>query len=211
MNNQSIDLLCEEIRKDAGKQIQGTLDEAGKRQETKLEIARRDAGKIREKLLAEAGVKAEAAKERALSTVNLETKRIKSLACEEIINEVFQEVKLKQESFRKRKEYVGWLENLIIEGALSLKEKELVAVVSVKDFPLVDGAFVSRVEKKLSGRHLRDVRINPAPDDDSRDTGVVIKSRDGRIIFDNTFSARLQRMRTDLRVMIFKEILKEYA
>ena len=67
MNNQSIDLLCEEIRKDAEKQGQGILDEAGKRQETKIEIARRDAGKIREKLFAKAKAKAEAAKERAIS------------------------------------------------------------------------------------------------------------------------------------------------
>ena len=211
MNDQSVDLLCEEIKKDAEKQIQGILDEAGKRQETKLEIARRDAGKIRENLLAEARAKAEAAKERALSTVNLETKRIKSLAWEEIINEVLQQVKLKQESFRKKKEYIRWLENLIIEGALSLKKKELVAVVSVKDFPLLDGAFVSRVEKKLSEHHLKDIRIDLAPDDNLQDIGAVIKSRDGRIIFDNTFSDRLQRMRAGLRAMIFKEIFEEYA
>jgi len=211
MSDKSIDLLCNEIKQDAGKQIQGILDEAKKRQDAKLEIARRAAGKIREELLAKAKAKAEAVKERMLSAVNLETRRIKSLAREEIINEVLQEIKLKQDSFRTKKEYVIWLENLIIEGALSLRKKELVAAVNKRDFSLLDGAFVSRVEKKLSEHHLKDIRIDLAPDDNLQDTGAVIKSRDGRVIFDNTFSARLQRMRTDLRVIIFKEIFEEYA
>ncbi|KAI3727698.1 hypothetical protein L6452_16316 [Arctium lappa] len=99
--------------------------------------------------------------------------------------------------------YEGLLRALIIQSLLRLKEPSVLLRCRKEDLHMVESVLDSAKEKYAGKEHVHtpeividDVHLPPAPSHDdphalSCSGGVVLASRDGKIVFENTLDARL--------------------
>ncbi len=224
-NQQSAELICQKIRDDANSQADSILRKAKQNAGLRIKLAKAEANKYLEQKKEEAKGKTADIRKRSFSTVGLETRRIIAKAREELIAEVLEEVKIKGKNFRQQLEYPGWLKSIIIEGLLNIAQNQVHPVRNIEDSiperkisngvkvvasgldsKIIEKDFVSDIKNELKKNHNLDVGIETVFDKNIRDAGVYIKSRDERIIFRNTFLARMERQKNQLRLLIFKEI-----
>lgn len=205
-NQQSAKLICQKIKDDAESQADSILRKAKQNAGLRIKLAKAEADKYLEQKKEEAKDKTVDIRKRSLSTVGLETRRIIAKAREEIIAEVLEEVKSRGENFRQQLEYPRWLKSIIIEGILNIAQNQVKVVASGLDSKIIEKDFIKDIKDELEKNHNLDVDIETVFDKNIRDTGVYIKSKDKRIIFRNTFLARMERQKNRLRLLIFKEI-----
>jgi len=202
----SVELLCRKIEEDARREVESIISRAEK---SAAELRARyssDAGKVRDEILERARAKADAVRRRTLSGVNLETKRMSLQAREEIIGEVLSMVMDKLEGLRKEDRYRDILKGLLLEAFEALGERETVAIFDEADRDLVDEGFISEVRSHLNELYGDDVSLEVSREFHRSGGGLILRSKDGRVSFDNTFDARLRRMRDSLRLAIVKEV-----
>jgi len=205
-NQQSAEFICQRIKDDANKQVDLILQKAKQNAGLRIKLARGEANKYLEQKKEEAKGKIADIRKRSLSTVTLETRRIIIKAREEVIAGVLEEVRIKGKNFRLQKEYSQWLKSIIIEGILNIAQTQIKLVASGLDSKLIKENFISEIKNEVKRTYNLDVDIETTFDKNIQDTGVYIKSRDERIIFQNTFLARMDRQMDQLRLLIFKEI-----
>ena len=163
--------------------------EAG-RSETmaKLESVRRETEEAVSKIL-ETGMKqSDSAKRQIIGAAELEARNIQLKALERAVSGAF-EAAMNRISESKGASYEEAMARLIHEGLDVIGPRAKVHCSSN------DRRAVASAVKKLSGKEKVTL------DDDSIDTtgGVVLTTFDGSVRFDNTFEARLERMRPTLR------------
>jgi len=154
----------------------------------KLESIRRETEEAVSKIL-ETGMKqSESAKRQIVGAAELEARNIQLKALERAVNGAF-EAAMKGISESKGASYEKAVARLIQEGLDVIGPRAKVHCSSK------DRRAVASAVKKLS------VTEKVTLDDDSIDTigGVVLTTFDGTVRFDNTFEARLERMRPILR------------
>jgi len=154
----------------------------------KLESMRRETEEAVSKIL-ETGMKqSESAKRQIVGAAELEARNIQLKALERAVNGAF-ETAMKGISESKGASYEKAVARLIQEGLDVIGPRAKVHCSSK------DRRAVASAVKKLS------VTEKVTLDDDSIDTigGVVLTTFDGTVRFDNTFEARLERMRPILR------------
>ena len=84
---------------------------------------------------------------------------------------------------------------LALQAAQQMQRTKLVLRVAAEDQPLIDDAFLQRLNERVPEGAAFE-RGGPL---DGADGGVLVETGDGRQFFDNTFGARLSRFRTELR------------
>ncbi len=136
-----------------------------------------------------------------VSQAEMEAKKEYLNAIEEIVNSVVDESVEKIKGVKNTEKYERALESLI-RGA--------VEAVGGKKFKIScsneDREKVSRISARI-GRELG-VEISLEPEPINTVGGVRVKNGDGSAILDNTVEARLERMRSEIRVMIIKQLLQ---
>ena len=154
----------------------------------KLEAVRKETEEAVSKIL-ETGIRqAESAKRQIIGAAELEARNIQLKALEKAVNDVFDAASI-QVSELKGATYDRAMERLIQEGLEIIGPKAKVQCAPK------DSRIVASAVKKLSGNK------KVFMDDDPVETmgGVVLTTPDGSVRFDNTFEARLERMRPNLR------------
>ncbi len=154
-----------------------------------VQSTKRDAAEAVSKILETSVKQAESLKRQIIGAAELETRNAQLRVLEGAVNEVF-EAAMERVSKASGAPYRTALARLIKEGVDVIGPKAKVAC-SVKDKKDVSSAL-----KKLASGAARLTQ-----DAKSVDTigGVVLTTTDGSVKFDNTFEARLERMRPSLR------------
>ena len=200
------------LRQEILEQSQSEADEI--LNQAKREVARmeKDAGleaeKIKSEILRKANTQADALKRRLLSGVHLDVKRRLLQARESLLSVVFVQLKERLEAFRRSGEYPSFLERLILEGVHALDSDEVWIQGGDIEQKILTSSVLKDVQKKAAQNDQRTVQLK-LHETVSDQSGVVLVSKDGRTRFDNRLSARIERMKEDLRLDAMKLIFKE--
>jgi V/A-type H+-transporting ATPase subunit E len=200
--DKSLELLCSEIKKEAQKEIDSILSEAKERFLQRLNNGKEESEQIYKQIISKAQVEAELSEKKILSEVTFQIKKIELEAKEEIINEALKCVDKKKKIFSASKRYAEVLKQFIIEGVLNLEESQVKITVNNADKKIVDKKFVSAVEKELDKKYSFKTKINLNTKETIDDLGVIVKSQNERIVFDNTFNTRMKRLDNSIRGII---------
>ena len=135
-----------------------------------------------------------------ISQAEMEAKKEYLNAIEELVNSIMDESVEKIKEMKNTEKYERALEHLI-RGAVEAVGGEKFKISCSTE----DREKVSRISARI-GRELG-VEISLEPEPINTVGGVKVKNEDGSAVLDNTVEARLERMRSEIRVMIIKQLL----
>jgi vacuolar-type H+-ATPase subunit E/Vma4 len=209
VDNDSVDKICERIRDDGDAEIQSIMEKA---KHTADDIVTRanNAGKAAaEKLLKEAQEKGKIASKRLLSSVNLEVKRARLKAREEVVQAIRGRVEESLNAYRTSGGYGSVLAGLVLEAIRSLEGDTFVVRAAAEDLGMIEKEVFPIVRKQLKSEGRDVTRLSTDQLDVPVTGGVQIGVPGGKVIYDNTFEARLYRLREEIRNIIFEEVFSE--
>lgn len=184
------DKICSSIRDESSEEARIILGKAHKERERILSEASKEAEASAQAILSAAEKEVAAHKERIFSTVTMEKRRISLEAKSLFIADVVAAVNAEAEKFRNNKEYVKFLRGAILEGIKIVDDKKAQVFYSYLD----EGAIAQ----------LKDLSVE-FKKGDFNEIGVMVQSQDGRLLFDNRFSARLKRAYDGIYMRLLKE------
>ena len=123
---------------------------------------------------------------------------------QEIIEAVFEEAKKRLYKLTQTKEYIGILEELIVQAGTILGGKKLDVFLNKKDSKLL--LDLNNLSEVISSKTKTDTKLNLSKDKLSVIGGAMLKTNDSKIIMDNTFDDRLRQKENILKFRI-SEIL----
>lgn len=201
----SSDVLRKEIREQSEAEAAAILEQAEKESRGILDEAKAESEKVKADILRKAEVQAEAVRRRIVSGVHLEIKRQALRTREELLSKIFQAVKERLEGLRKTKAYEPFLKKMIVEGVLAL-DAELVEVMAGDvEKKHITRQFLSQLEKEVRKQGGKEVKLRLS-EQTFPEGGVVLISSDGRMKFDNRFSARMERLEREMRLEAVKKL-----
>jgi vacuolar-type H+-ATPase subunit E/Vma4 len=201
--------MIEKILGDGRAQAERLLESARRSAEAERRKTEAQAEKARREILNRAERKIKTLRSKEIATGHIESKRILLRAREEAIAKIFGTIE--QELYKVRQqpsEYKDALRNLALEAVAAIGMSEVVLKVAREDKALIGEAFVEDITARVRSGAGRDVKVALEFDPALSAGGCVAASSDGRIVFDNTFKRRLERMRPALRSVIVREVLK---
>lgn len=189
--------ICKKIIEDASSQADILLATAEKEKSKILEEANLEAENRKKEALKRNDIEIEKMRQKIFSTLNLEKKKLFLEEKSKFIEIVFEKVKETALGFRADPGYKAFLEKAISEGVDVIGEKEVSVLYSGLDEKIIKGDFI----KNIKGVTLQFEKS------DFKDIGVIVQSKDSRLIYDDTFSARFKRLYDDIYMDLLKEIL----
>ncbi len=143
------------------------------------------------------------------STITAETRRNSLKVCNQNINATLDKVREKLESIIETPEYRQILIWWIIEAAIGLYEPEAEVNASAREMAIIDDSLLGNAEEKIYEITGLRVKMKKSRDNPLPAQGVVIKSESGRTAFNNQVSTRILRYQSEIRKIIYKELLNE--
>ena len=196
--------IVDEIIGDARKQAQRLVDNAKMGVTAEEKKAEREVAKFEEDLRAGWDDRVEKIRTREVSTARIEARRLLLNARERAVVRVFEEI-ISGLGFMREDpgRYRDSLTRLAAEAVSAVGDEGIVLRLSERDRGLADEAFVQAVSDGVAA-DAGGLRL----EFDAADTGggCFATSADGRVVFDNTFPRRLERMRSELRALIVAEL-----
>jgi vacuolar-type H+-ATPase subunit E/Vma4 len=185
------------------------IESARRSSDSEKRKAEAEAEKARKEILDQADRKAAVLKSKETAGGHIEAKRILLRAREEAISKVFDTIRRELDSTHKdTAAYRKSLVNLGAEAVRAIGEPQVTLVLGKEDEALASKELASDIVGELGSDGAKGVRIEVVVDPDVVGGGCVAKSVDSRVVFDNTFSRRLERMKPSLRSTIVSEVLK---
>jgi vacuolar-type H+-ATPase subunit E/Vma4 len=203
---ESVDRICEQIRGDGAKEVSSIIDKANRTAAEIIAKAEGEAEKVGKRIVEEATEKGSLSRKRRLSSVSLEVRRIRLRAREEVVTSVMDKVRAEIDAARKRPDYAKLLAGLLIEALRSLDGEEFVVHADRRDLALLESAAfpAAKDAMRAEGRQVRKIEGVALPG--ATAGGVQVGAPGGKVIYDNTFEARIYRFRNEIRAAIFRDI-----
>ncbi len=187
-------VLSDEILKDAQTKA-GRIRKRAEREAKKvLDEAATEAAAAAEKLLDVARRKADRAAQSVLATVDQEVRRLLLAAQEAGLDGLF-EAAHKRLADRHAYDYASAVAGLAAEAIRAMPAASVTLELAEADRAMATDAWLAEVRRRVG----RDVAIAVSPNPAPIDGGVVVRSADGRLLYDNSFAGRLRRLRPELR------------
>jgi vacuolar-type H+-ATPase subunit E/Vma4 len=203
INQDNAEAICAKINQDADSEVKQLFERATAQAQQIIDGAKKEAEALKAALLRDLEKEIERSKDRVLSTLNLEKKRLILEGKQKFVEEVLSDVKLKAGRFRSDPGYQEFLAKAIVEGVQVLDVARGVVYYAAADEHIFNEGFIKKVTDACSMAMKGEcfLALNKS---DFKDIGVIVNSQDGRIMYDNRFDARLSRMYED----IYMELLK---
>jgi len=201
--------IIAKILSDGQTQADRVITSAKRTAELEERKAQAEVERIRKEMLAQAERRADVFRSKEIAGARIEAKRILLRAREAAISKVVAVVEHELAGLKEKPdEYRRALFNLAAEAVSAVGEPEVTLRLGKDDEGLVDTGFAARVADRIKETEGSEVKIDVKYDSSLVGGGCVAVSRQGRVVFDNTFRRRLERMRPALRSMIAREVLK---
>jgi vacuolar-type H+-ATPase subunit E/Vma4 len=204
--------IVDKILSDGKAQAQRLIDSAKRSAEGEIAKAQQEAQKVRQEIVSEAQRKVRTLMSKEAAGAHIESKRMLLRAREEAISSVFKIIEQGLVALRDNQpDYVRALGSLATEAAAAVGGPRVSLKVGPRDKDLVDHAFLDAVERRIKETTQQDIKLELVVDPELSGGGCMAASEDGRIVFDNTFRRRLERMKHGLRDDVVREVLKADA
>jgi vacuolar-type H+-ATPase subunit E/Vma4 len=213
MSDQQIEAGGEEIISkilgDGRSRADHILDNARRTAEAEKRKAEAEAAKVRKDILDKATQKAVAMTSKEVAGAHIEAKRMLLRAREHAIAGVFDTMRgaldlVHQDTPRYRSALV----NLAAEAVRAIQDNQVTVVLGKEDEALAGADLADEISRRLAPEGQVGVSVEIVVDPLVVGGGCVARSKDSRVIFDNTFSRRLARLKPSLRATIVSEVLK---
>ncbi len=187
-----VEKITSKIKEEAKREAEKIIEEAKKKEEEIIKKAEAEAKNKSNEILNQSKKEAELEKQRMLANAKLQARKIKLDVKEKIIERSFSLAEDKLKNVVSSDNYEKILRGLIKE-AISTIAKENLEVLCRKE----DEDVVRKIIKDFPGVKLANENINAIG-------GIVVRSQDKQVQVDNTFEARMMRMRENLRIDVAK-------
>ena len=204
----NVDALKEKILKQAQEQAANTLDKAKRASERDLVYAREEAEEIRSQHRAKIHPMAKIEGRKSLMDAEMDARRKLLEKKEELVFRIFAEAESKLEELRGSQAYMDVISKLIEEGVTSISG-DVIVEFGEKDKDVLTPDAISSIESHLRKSLGRDFQLQFQCVGDKISSGVIIKSKDKRVIVDNSLSNRLRRLEEERRGEVSEILLKE--
>ena len=194
-----VELLCRAVTEEGRKEADKLIAEAEAEAERKMEDARESAEREVDKEVFSKKSTAHAEAAKMVDSAELEAKKRIVSFRQEVIREILGELKERLKRMPEHPEYRGFLLSAVREGVKALPGKRLVVELSNRDVERVKEETAKLAEELEVEIELRGV--------ESTEDGPRIYTSDGRMMFDNTLSARFKRQDGAIRREIWRAIL----
>jgi V/A-type H+/Na+-transporting ATPase subunit E len=193
-----VELLCRAVAEAGQQEAEQTLEGAGADAAEVVAVARAQADKTYQEELLARKSDAYAEAKRIVDSAELEVKKRIMALREQIIQEVLGALEQRLQAYQKEPRYREFLLSALKEGLAHLPGKEFVVALNAADVGLLQG----EVEKLAAqGSFHIDLEVSP-----SCAGGVQVATRDRRLLYDNSFAARLKRSEHEIRQEIWRVI-----
>lgn len=206
-NEKAQQILAEEIVEDARKRAERTIARTQAEVEKIVAQARADAEAQAKKIRTEAEQRARRKAEMIVRMVDQEVARRKLRAREAVVQQVLDEAKKRLDAM-SGDEYKRSLIQLAAAAMREMPCEEFLVHVSTQAEDHIAPAWLVAEMGKALSEHGRKALIQVELRADLP-KGVVVKSVDGRLQWDNTFDTRLKRLRAGLRRRIVPGLFGE--
>ena len=206
VDKESVEKICEQIREDGDKEIASILEKARSTAADILGKAESKRNEATEKIMRDAKERGETESRRLLSSVNIEVRRTKLKAREEVVGVIKKKVEEKLVGMRPSTEYPEILSRLVVEAVRGLEGKSFVIYVDKRDLKLLEDKIFPGVREIMAGESAPVSSLQARPLEKSSAGGARVGHPGGNVIYDNTFEARMFRYRDDIRMAIFDEV-----
>lgn len=126
----------------------------------------------------------------------------------ELIDDTFKKAKEKLQKYAEKPAYEATLNNLIIEAGVALGGGELVVKLDEKDKKRMSKRVLEKLSKEIQKRTKTETKIVVGEATIKAVGGAIISTTKQRATVDNTFEARLERMKeeakAELETILFK-------
>jgi vacuolar-type H+-ATPase subunit E/Vma4 len=201
-DSESEESIIEKILADGKSQADRARSQAERSAGSEIKKAEKEAEKVRAEILGQARRRAELLRSKEVAAAQIEAKRSVLGAREEAISRVFGRIEGGLGELRKNREaYAPALLNLAVEAVGAVDADRVVLRLSPADREIADPGFLQQVTQRV-GALRGETEVGLEEDADLSGGGCVAASMDGRVIFDNTFRRRLERMKPALRAEI---------
>lgn len=204
----NIETLRNEILRQAKEQASTIIEREQRIAERDLEYAREDAKAIREQERSKLQPLIETEKKKISSSAEMEARRLLLEKKEELVSRLFADVEHRLEQMRGSDNYIDLIAKSIENGFETIGN-ELVIEYAEKDREIFSDDFISKVKSKISKSLGVKVNLEFQSSNSITSAGVVIKSKDGRIVIDDTFSNLIKRLKEELRGKVSEILLHE--
>jgi V/A-type H+/Na+-transporting ATPase subunit E len=200
--SESLEKLQNRILSDARLKAEGTIKEAQAKAQQILEEARRRAQKESEEIIAKAKVEAENVRRSILSS-KVRVNRLRILdEKNRIVQDIIHTVEDQLSSIAPTDQFENTAQRFVAEAVKAVESDQPIVRIGFKDATKKNLDSISRVLPK-GGKLV----IDEKPIDDFG--GVIATDPEGRVVFNNTFKSRLERLDNQLLTLIASTVFSE--
>jgi vacuolar-type H+-ATPase subunit E/Vma4 len=193
--------LVEAVKSEVERDRERILNHAQSEARSIIARAQADAAAESKKLIQEAEKKANQLLVEVQATARLEAQASKLEKREAILDKVFELAAQKLNTIHQVDDYKQAVYELIEDAVVRLEDVEtLVVDADVATLGFIDQDELTKLGQNNNCRLILGSEITEG-------TGVIVHSPDGHLVYDNTFQARLARLKPTLRSPVF-QILK---
>lgn len=205
--NNNVEKILDEIRKQTEIKEQEIIQKAKEEAESIIRQAKDQTKTFEEEENKKYQDDIKRLQERISSTEIMESKKAVLIQQGIFMQKVFDKIKENASSFHNSAEYKDFLKKSIKEGIDVIDTEKIEVSYSQTDEKIFMPAFIHEIEEFCNKGKEKQTIISFKKENFS-DAGVVIMSSDKKIIYDNRFSTRLNRMKESLQKEILKEVSK---
>ena len=187
----TIDKTLDQIKNEILSGLKGSLDEARDIMDGSLQRLEQEY----ERLVSDGRKEADKLEKQIVGSSDLEARNRQLVLVEESVEKVFDHATRKIREAERDGSYSAMISAMLDEAASILRTTQITVLTSSQDRGLVKGSLSNMPDAQLSTEEITCMG------------GIVAKSRDGSMTFDNTIDARLERMKPLIR----KEIASKFG
>jgi vacuolar-type H+-ATPase subunit E/Vma4 len=200
--SESLEKLQNRILSDARLKAEETIKDAQTRAQQILEEARRRAQKESEEIITKAKVEAENVRRSILSS-KVRVNRLRILdEKNRIVQDIIHTVEDQLSSIATTDQFENTAQRFVAEAVKAVESDQPIVRIGFKDATKKNFDGISRVLPK-GGKLV----VDEKPIDDLG--GVIATDPEGRVVFNNTFKSRLERLDNQLLTLIASTVFRE--
>jgi len=204
----SLETLRNQVLKQAKDQAITIVDREQRISERDMVFAKEDAEKIKEQQRAKIQSLVDTEKRKIMAAAEMEARRMLLDKKEELISRLFDEAETKLEEMRGSKLYIDVIDKSI-ENAVNVIGDDLIVEFGDKDKTVFVNDITSSIESNVSKAMGKKVKLQFRSAGDTISAGVIIKSKDERMIIDSSFTNLIKRLEEDIRGKVSEILLQE--